>query len=144
MLRMYHAIVFESYTGIGGSDVQGYLAVGGDTMISRYSVSDQMPTPANSTLSIDGAGRITTSRNDLVVCGNLTFISGAVMGGGNAVYSGVGSVISEPLASLYAPGRFVYSPQCPLDFGDSYRRLKSLSKGLAKYVRTGTSVIEYT
>ncbi len=26
------------------------------------------------------------TRNDLVVCGNLTFVTGAVMGGGNAVY----------------------------------------------------------
>jgi hypothetical protein len=27
-----------------------------------------------------------TSRNDLVVCGNLTYDTGAVMGGGNVLY----------------------------------------------------------
>jgi hypothetical protein len=29
---------------------------------------------------------VRTDRDDLVVCGSLTFLSGAVMGGGNLVY----------------------------------------------------------
>jgi hypothetical protein len=31
-------------------------------------------------------GASAANRNDLVVCGNLTFDTGAIMGGGNALY----------------------------------------------------------
>lgn len=137
-------MAFQSFTAIGGSDVQGYLAVGGATAISNYSVSDQMAPPGLSELYVDGQGRNRTTRDDMVVCGDLRFVSGAVMGGGNLVYTGSNSVISEPKASLYAPGVFLHASVCPLDFGDSYMRLVELSRGLASYVRTGTTVMEYT
>ena len=143
-LRKFHVISFGSFTGIGGSDVQGYLAVAGDTTISRYSVSDQMQPPSLSERYIDDDGRNRTTRDDLVVCGDLSFISGAVMGGGNLVYTDTTPDIREPLASLYAPGVFLQVPSCPVDFDDARARLQSLSRGLASYVRTGTSVVEYT
>lgn len=143
-LRKFHVMSFGSYTGIGGSDVQGYLAVAGDTTISHYSVSDQMQPPALSERYIDAAGHNRTTRDDLVVCGDLTFISGAVMGGGNLVYTDTSPDIREPAASLYAPGVFLQVASCPVDFDDARIRLQSLSMGLASYVRTGTSVVEYT
>lgn len=135
---------FGSFTAIGGSDVQGFLAVAGNTTISRYSVADQMSPPRMDERFVDASGRNRTTRDDMVVCGELTFISGAVMGGGNLVYTDVSPDIRQPLASLYSPGVFEYSPSCPLDFDDSLSRLLTLSAGLASYVRTGTSVIEYT
>lgn len=144
MLRMYHLISFGPFTAINGSDVQGYVAVNGPMTMSRYSVSDQMRPPSGPQVYTDGSGVTRTTRNDLVVCGDLTFISGAVMGGGNTVYTGLGSNIMEPLASLYPPGQFIRSSECPLDFEDAKARLRSLSHGLASYVRTGTSVIEFT
>lgn len=50
MLRMYQVITFGPFTGPGGSDVQGYLAVEGNANISHYSVSDQKPAPSGSEL----------------------------------------------------------------------------------------------
>lgn len=111
--------------------------------MSRYSISDAAPTPSPSELYQVG-NRTLTTRNDLVVCGNLTFISGAVMAGGNALYVGSSSVVMEPMASVYSPGRFVHASECPLDFDDLEARLSTFSLGLASLPRTGTSVIEYT
>lgn len=137
-------IAFGSFMGINGSDVQGYAAVAGDVTISHYSISDQMPRPSGSELYLDASGHNRTIRNDLVVCGNLRFISGAVMGGGNLVYTDPLAVIEQPKASVYPPGQFVYQLSCPLDFADAQARLWTLSAGLAAYVRTGTSVFDYT
>jgi choice-of-anchor A domain-containing protein len=135
---------FGSFTGPGGSDVQGYLAVQGNTFISNYSVSDQMAPPSGHAVWMDTHNRSVTNRDDFVVCGNLTFVSGAVMGGGNLVYTGEGSVIGEPLASVYPPGVIKRVPECPVNFDDARERLRELSRGLATLTRTGTSVIEYT
>jgi hypothetical protein len=38
-LRDFHVIALDSFTAIGGSDVEGRLAVFGDAAISNYSVS---------------------------------------------------------------------------------------------------------
>lgn len=46
-------------------------------------------------------------------------------------------------ARTQAPGQFVFSNDCPLDFGDAYSRLMTLSNGLASYVRTGTAIMEF-
>jgi hypothetical protein len=143
-LRKFHVISFGSYTGIGGSDVQGYLAVAGNTTISHYSVSDQMLPPSTAERFTDDVGRSRTTRDDVVVCGNLTFMSGAVMGGGNLAYTDTAANIRMPAASVYAPGLFVQVPSCPVDFDDALARLQSLSAGLASLVRTGTSVVRYT
>jgi choice-of-anchor A domain-containing protein len=143
-LRKFHMMSFGPFTGPGGSDVQGYLAVNGNTFISNYSVSDQMTPPSGPDVWINTHNRSVTSRDDFVVCGDLTFVSGAVMGGGNLVYTGADSVIGEPLASVYAPGVIKRVSECPVNFDDARERLRELSRGLATLTRTGTSVIEYT
>ncbi len=96
MLRDFHGISLMNYTGIGGSDIQGALAVGQNLNISTYSIAAKLHPPSGST----------TTRNDLVVCGKLTFASGAVLGGGNAVYVDPSSSIRYDRAGVVEPGVF--------------------------------------
>ena len=139
-LQNTHVIALRSFKAIGGSDVQGAVAVGGPCNISSYSFADQLSPPTGSALFIE-SGMTRTTRNDLVVCGLLTFGSGAVLGGGNGVYTDPLSSVIPSKASVKAPGRFIRRSTCPIDFVDAYIRLKTLSLGLASYVRTGTSVL---
>ncbi len=136
----FSGIVFKSFTCTTGSNFQGYLAVGGKTTIAFYSISSGMPKPSGSEIYVaDGLNR--TTRKDFVVCGDLLFTSGAVMGGGNGIYTGVNSDVPST-ASAVAPGRMMFQTVCPVDFADAYTRLKTLSIGLASYVRTGTAVVQ--
>jgi choice-of-anchor A domain-containing protein len=141
VLRDYHVVSLRDFTAIGGSDVEGRVAVLGNVNISHYSVSFVVAPP---TPHLDGAGQPATDRNDLVACGKLTFLSGAVMGGGNALYVDPGSTIHQPLASVYPPGRFVHAAACPLYHDDVELLLWQMAGGLASLPRTGTAVIEYT
>ena len=143
MLRHFQLIAFDHMTCIGGSDVEGYVAVNGTTNISHYSISANMPPPSALELYTDAGGHQRTTRIDFVVCGDLWFASGAVNGGGNAVYTGNNSVIGT-LASAVPPGVTAHVHTCPYDFDDTFYRLSVLSAGLASYVRTGTSVFQYT
>jgi hypothetical protein len=114
VLRDYHVVSLRDFTAIGGSDVEGRVAVFGDMAISNYSVSFVVaPPPAY----VNWFGRTVTDRHDLVVCGKLTFLSGAVMGGGNALYVDAGSDIREPIASVYPPGKFMQVCGGPRDAG---------------------------
>lgn len=139
-LRTTQVIAFKSFKAIGGSDVQGSVAVGGQCEISSYSFADQLTPPTSSAVYRDENNVTRTWRNDLVVCGRLWFGSGAVLGGGNAVYTDVVNSYVPSTASVKAPGRFIPTTTCPIDFPDTYARMKALSRGFAGYVRTGTSV----
>jgi len=134
-------VSLSDFTAIGGSDVEGRLAVFGNVAISNYSVSFVVPPPAS---YVDWFGHVVTDRHDLLVCGKLTFLSGAVMGGGNAIYVDQTSDIRAPIASVQQPGQFLRHPACPLAFGDVSARLYQLSDGLASLPRTGTAQVEYT
>jgi choice-of-anchor A domain-containing protein len=129
---------------IGGSDVEGRVAVKNDVTISNYSVSFELAPPSGAQLYLTPSNVTATTRNDLIACGALRFLSGAVMGGGNVVYLSAASVIQEPIASVYAPGAFVHASECPVDFDDAATRMEQLSLLLASAPRTGTSVMQYT
>ena len=138
-LGEYHGVSLNDYVGIGGSDIEGRLAVGHDLTISRYSVSGNIAPPT----APDGSALNYTTRNDLVVCGRANFTSGAVLGGGNMVYVDPTSVIRST-ASVEPPGVLMHASTCPLDFEDVGARMVNISQGLAAMPRTGTAVIQYT
>ena len=145
IFQTFHTVSLRDFIAIGGSDVDGRLAVGNDAHISHYSVADKMPLAKlgdPDVYQIDGVNY--TTRNDFVVCGALDFSSGAVMGGGNLVYVSPLSNVIQPYASAYLPGRIIQQSECPLDFDDIGGRMHELSEGLATFPRTATSVIEYT
>ena len=141
----FHVVSLGDFVAIGGSDVEGRLAVQHNTAISQYSVSYVVPPPTPAETYLDPvSGTNVTTRNDLVTCGFLEFLSGAVMGGGNAVYVNASSDVRVPLASTYPPGRILQQDVCPLDFDDIAARMVALSTNLAQAARTGTSVQQYT
>jgi hypothetical protein len=70
----------------------GELAIAWASLLLRMcAYIESLPFPrlrplSSLNLSESAAGASIATRNDLVVCGNMTFDSGAVLGGGNAVY----------------------------------------------------------
>ena len=146
--HFYHLTSRTGFRAIGGSDVQGTVAVGGYTTISMYSVADQIATPVGDDLftetKSDGTSVTRTTRDDFVICGRIDFLSGAIMGGGNMVYMDPDSVIVDTMASVEPPGIAVQLPVCPLDFDALYWGLQDFSTGLLNLPRTGTTVFKYT
>jgi hypothetical protein len=66
-MQEFHVISLDSFTAIGGSDVEGRLAVFGDAAISNYSVSYVVP-PPTSTFYIDRSGNATPANRGAHVC----------------------------------------------------------------------------
>jgi hypothetical protein len=67
-MQEFHVISLDSFTAIGGSDVEGRLAVFGDAAISNYSVSYVVP-PPTSTFDIDRSGHATPAILGRISCG---------------------------------------------------------------------------
>ena len=72
-MQEFHVISLDSFTAIGGSDVEGRLAVFGDAAISNYSVSYVVP-PPTSTFYIDRSGNAIPANFGAHVCIFIAFL----------------------------------------------------------------------
>lgn len=143
-MSVYSVISLGNFLTSEGSLVQGGLLVFGNAALAEYSVGSGLDAPAAS-YDLSSSSEVTPlrpDRNDLVVCGNLTFLSGAVLGGGNLVYVGGGSRVSR--VSVDPPGQLVAATKCPFDRLMVQTWLQSMSLGLAGLPRTGTAMVQYT
>ncbi len=122
LAKDYNLFVIEDLTQ-PSSDTEGKIAVGGDAMLSNYSVAYEL----------NGA-----TDDVLIVNGNLTFTSGRVFYG-NAVYGD-----STNLPDILVTVDGTLRKEKVLDFEQAKVELQSLSKTIGAYSQTGEVLYEFS
>lgn len=107
------------------SDTEGKVAVGRSAYYANYSVGDKLPN-SNGTVDV------------LVVGENLTFISGAIIGG-NAVYGNSTNLPIYPVSIVHGTLRQDY----PINFPAARTYLQNLSIQLSTQVQNGTNQFQW-
>jgi len=117
--QQYNLLVFQDFTQ-SGTDTEGRMAIGGNATLSSYSVG--------AVLTSD------SSRYDLIVGGNLSFISGSV---------GHGSIAYGNSAILQYLGLFGTSVQAsPLNFSQLQTGAVAQSAAMAALTTNGTTLVQ--
>jgi choice-of-anchor A domain-containing protein len=119
----YNTIIFGDF--VGTSDTQGALVVCGDADLRGYSVGDALPPDVN--------------RNDLIVKGDLTFLTGRVHAG-NIVY-GNDATIGNSVAHGMMNRTITQNPDA-YDCASAESWYKVMSLGLGAQPATGATHIE--
>ena len=143
--EQFAVLINENFYAPTGSDVEGFLAVGGNATLGSYSVGDKMPPVPESDYYIK-FGRNVTDHNALVVGDKLVFTSGRIYGGGNVVYTNPASTIAPNVASIDYPGLAIQTTTAnlPVDFDAVKTKMRAMSDFLASLPRTGTAVMTWT
>lgn len=123
----FNTFIFGDYACT--SDAEGRVAVGGNAVLSSYSVGDKLT-----------AGQYT---DGLIVGGNLTYPSGRVYYGNIVVGGSAAGVHSSVVSGLEPGAKLITGQLLPIDFAKEKAYLQNLSLELSQRTANGTYKIEW-